>query len=124
MDGLIKGKELKTLLERFGKIRISERPLTESDFKEYEEDLSEILFDCRDWEENNCGYQYIKLNGNIYQRNNTYFDSREICHSCNILNKEGNYHHFGCDMEKCPRCKKQLISCNCFIEEIFKNNHK
>jgi hypothetical protein len=22
-------------------------------------------------------------------------------------------HHFGCDMERCPRCKGQMISCQC-----------
>jgi hypothetical protein len=33
------------------------------------------------------------------------------CHDCNI--EVGGLHHPGCDMERCPRCGGQLISCNC-----------
>ena len=33
------------------------------------------------------------------------------CHDCNI--KPGGKHHPGCDMERCPRCRGQLISCGC-----------
>ena len=33
------------------------------------------------------------------------------CHDCNI--KHGNYHHPGCDVERCPKCQGQLISCGC-----------
>lgn len=37
------------------------------------------------------------------------------CHDCNV--KHGNYHHPGCDVERCPRCGGQLISCGCLDEE-------
>ena len=37
------------------------------------------------------------------------------CHDCNIIT--GNHHHPGCDMEVCPRCGGQLISCGCLDEE-------
>ena len=47
-------------------------------------------------------------------RNTIYFDCNERCHDCNILNKPGNIHHRGCDMERCPKCGFQLISCGCF----------
>jgi hypothetical protein len=33
------------------------------------------------------------------------------CHDCGI--QIGGLHHFGCDMEECPRCHEQLISCDC-----------
>lgn len=36
------------------------------------------------------------------------------CHDCGIA--PGGYHHPGCDMEICPRCNGQLISCDCEVE--------
>lgn len=33
------------------------------------------------------------------------------CHDCGC--KSGELHHVGCDMEKCPKCKGQCISCDC-----------
>jgi len=36
----------------------------------------------------------------------------EFCHDCNAT--RGQYHHLGCDMERCPICWEQLISCGCF----------
>lgn len=37
----------------------------------------------------------------------------ERCHDCNAM--VGQYHHFGCDAERCPVCGEQLISCDCEI---------
>ena len=42
-------------------------------------------------------------------------DDGQRCHDCNVL--VGNYHHPSCDMERCPRCGGQLISCGCLDEE-------
>jgi rRNA maturation protein Nop10 len=44
----------------------------------------------------------------------------ERCHDCGRLNDGAHYHHLGCDMEKCPVCGGQLMSCNCVnpIEEV------
>jgi len=36
------------------------------------------------------------------------------CHDCNI--EHGGVHHPGCDVERCPRCGGQLISCGCLDE--------
>lgn len=33
------------------------------------------------------------------------------CHDCNV--SLGQLHHPGCDMERCPLCKGQAISCYC-----------
>ena len=35
----------------------------------------------------------------------------ERCPDCGC--KVGGYHHVGCDIEKCPRCEGQFISCEC-----------
>ena len=36
------------------------------------------------------------------------------CHDCNVM--EGEIHKDGCDMERCPFCGGQLISCSCIYE--------
>jgi len=30
----------------------------------------------------------------------------------------GFFHHKGCDMERCPKCKGQLIGCDCDVERM------
>ena len=60
-----------------------------------------------------CDMTKVIVDGEELDRNTEYFDVNERCHDCNILNKPGNLHHLGCDMERCPKCKGQLISCNC-----------
>lgn len=37
------------------------------------------------------------------------------CHDCKV--KKGGFHHPGCDMERCPACSGQLISCGCLDED-------
>ena len=47
----------------------------------------------------------------------------ENCHGCG--NATGYDHEPGCDMEICPRCDDQLISCDChFVEAAYKSFEK
>lgn len=34
------------------------------------------------------------------------------CGDCGV--GSGGYHHLGCDLMRCPRCGRQLISCGCW----------
>jgi hypothetical protein len=37
-----------------------------------------------------------------------------VCHDCGVAPYA--FHHPGCDVEECPRCRMQLISCDCDSE--------
>jgi len=65
-----------------------------------------------------CTPKYILLalegatTAQLVKRDTTYFDVNPRCHDCNIVNVPGNIHHYGCDVERCPLCERQLISCH------------
>lgn len=42
-------------------------------------------------------------------------DHEQDCGDC--LCPQGSFHHPGCDMERCPQCSGQLISCDCLRED-------
>ncbi len=50
----------------------------------------------------------------------TWIESTEknSCHDCFAV--LGQYHCFGCDVEQCPRCSGQSLSCNC---QLLKDIH-
>jgi hypothetical protein len=60
-----------------------------------------------------CPMNTIIIDGINHRRDSHYYDVNERCHDCGIVNKVGNFHHFGCDIERCPICGGQLISCGC-----------
>lgn len=73
---------------------------------------------CRDCQQemlvaDGCDYGIIiDAKGNEYERETFIgWGAEERCGDCNAA--IGHYHHFGCDMETCPRCGGQLISCDC-----------
>ena len=35
------------------------------------------------------------------------------CHDCGV--EIGQYHHVNCDVEECPICHLQFISCDCYL---------
>jgi len=41
-------------------------------------------------------------------------EERATCHDCGV--KEGEIHKYGCDMEACPFCGNQLITCGCYYK--------
>jgi len=43
-------------------------------------------------------------------------DKPVTCHDCGV--REGEKHQFGCDMERCPFCGGQLISCGCIYKHL------
>jgi len=53
---------------------------------------------------------FVMSDGTMVIRDIAHFDEPSgRCHDCNI--KHGGYHHHGCDVERCPICGQQLISC-------------
>lgn len=50
--------------------------------------------------------------GEKYTRLTDHFSEPDgYCHDCNA--PHGGYHHPGCDVERCPRCGGQQITCDC-----------
>ena len=39
----------------------------------------------------------------------------QACHDCGAM--PGEFHHPGCDMERCPQCGGQYFICNCHTSE-------
>ena len=78
---------------------------------------------------NGCDMEWLEFGEKCYRRRIKYGDGFERvlgalekdrrCHDCNVA--VGQYHHIGCDMEQCPICHMQLISCYCGEDEDKKD---
>ncbi len=80
-----------------------------------------VCLDCNkdmlDPKAESCTLKQLFINGQLLDRNTTHYDKNKRCHDCGILNKPGNVHHYNCDMENCPSCGGQLISCSCDVAD-------
>ncbi|HYC83023.1 MAG TPA: hypothetical protein VEB60_00535 [Candidatus Paceibacterota bacterium] len=72
-----------------------------------------------------CTWQHVEIEGQVYGREGTYaFGKRfeqavnadkDRCDDCGVL--AGSVHHFGCTLERCPRCGEALATCAC--DEVY-----
>lgn len=68
---------------------------------------------------NGCTFKYVQtFSGKYYKRmlvgEEGWINPGGRCGDCGA--KYGNYHHPGCDVERCPICGGQIISCDCDID--------
>jgi hypothetical protein len=85
-----------------------------------EEHRVAICQDCEQemLEATSCTVDSLILRGRRYPRDRARspFDADGRCPDCGVGDR--GYHHLGCDLERCPRCRRQQISCGCsWIDE-------
>jgi hypothetical protein len=51
-----------------------------------------------------------------YGRDGTSAPGGGRCGDCGV--EPGGFHHLGCDLQQCPRCRRQLLSCGCPFDEL------
>lgn len=62
-----------------------------------------------------CKRETIKffIDGVVVVKSPVPYNGEGRCWDCGV--KTGEYHHPGCDMEQCPFCGGQFISCDCRV---------
>ncbi len=53
--------------------------------------------------------EYTDMGPKVYAR--VPYNGEGHCHDCAVAT--GQLHHPGCDMERCPKCNGQALSCGC-----------
>ena len=67
---------------------------------------------CDMTEVDSCTKTTVNIDGIEYVRSRFHFNEQSgRCHDCGIIH--GELHHCNCDVEQCPVCKDQLLSCGC-----------
>ena len=79
-----------------------------------------ICSDCKQemTEARTCTFGFIVEGDKWWPRDRYHFGELSgRCHDCAI--QHGGVHHAGCDVERCPKCGGQLISCDCWGDELI-----
>lgn len=66
-----------------------------------------------------CGVEALHLDGKsiamIRWGEEEGWTADHRCGDCGVL--PGGFHHLGCDVQQCPRCRGQMITCGCRFNE-------